>query len=461
MARLILASGVCILLIVGCAGTSSYEIVYTHRSIPSDVQSEWGYLQIYRMNWDGTNQQNLSNRDRNEYDAHARRDGQKIVFVVHGNHLYVMDRYMGTVSQVPNTEPYDVSYPKWSRQEIGDWFILFSHPASTIGSAIYRINPDGSGLMRITNPGPNQRDEFPDSVRDQYVVFDRQDLTSGDKDLYLKPLSGTGSELRLTNTPDQSEERPVVSNDGQLLAYRAWSSQGKEQIHVARFVSKIEIVVEKIIDLTPPAQINIHGIHFSPDDKELVISAEVSDVPSNWTNRRSEIFRVPLDGNPMKRLTQNKDEDYHPSASHIAITNWPQTYRALSLNLDDLKLLRAFRDQYLMSTAKGRFYVRFLYNHSEEVLRVLATHPELLTRMRTLIEENRHGISALLEGKEAIPAHPEEIISFLDDFAAKSSFVLRLAVSELRREMSVRHEKDRPFWGFNLSSFSNKLAANH
>jgi len=292
-------------------------------------------------------------------------------------------------------------------------------------------------------------------------VFDRHDSTSGDRDRYLKPLSDTGYELRLTNTPDQSEERPVVSNDGQLLAYRAWSSQGKEQIHVARFVSKIEIVVEKIIDLTPPAQINIHGIHFSPDDKELVISAEVSDVPSNWTNRRSEIFRVPLDGNPMKRLTQNKDEDYHPSASHIAITNWPQTYRALSLNLDDLKLLRAFRDQYLMSTAKGRFYVRFLYNHSEEVLRVLATHPELLTRMRTLIEENRHGISALLEGKEAIPAHPEEIISFLDDFAVKSLFVLRLEVLELRREMSVRHKKDQAFWGLNFDPFPNRLAANH
>jgi Tol biopolymer transport system component len=182
---------------------------------------------------------------------------------------------------VPNTQPYDVGYPKWSRREIGDWFILFSHPASSIGSAIYRINPDGSGFTRITNPGPNQKDEFPDSVRDQYVVFDRYDSISEDRDLYLKPLSGTGSELRLTNTPDQSEERPVVSNDGQLLAYRVWSNQGKEQIHVARFVTKIEIAVEKIIDLTPPAQINIHGIHFSPDDRELVISAEVSDVPSN------------------------------------------------------------------------------------------------------------------------------------------------------------------------------------
>jgi hypothetical protein len=413
------------------------------------------------MNWDGTNQQNLSNRDRDEYEGHARRDGQKIVFLVHGNHLYVMDRYTGTVSQVPNTQPYDVGYPKWSRREIGDWFILFSHPASSIGSAIYRINPDGSGFTRITNPGPNQKDEFPDSVRDQYVVFDRYDSISEDRDLYLKPLSGTGSELRLTNTPDQSEERPVVSNDGQLLAYRVWSNQGKEQIHVARFVTKIEIAVEKIIDLTPPAQINIHGIHFSPDDRELVISAEVSDVPSNWTNRRSEIFRVPLDGTSMKRLTQNKDEDYHPTASAVTLANWPQAYRGLSLNLDDLKLLRAFRDQYLMSTAKGRFYVKLLYNHSEEVLRVLAAHPELLTRMRTLIEENRNGISALLEGKEAALAHPEEIISFLEDFAAKSPFVLRLAVSELRREMSARDEKDRPFWGLNLDPFPNRLAANH
>lgn len=298
-------------LVHGCG-----SIVYVHRPTPSDQVSQWGYAQIYHMNMDGSNKENLSNRNRHEVQPDVRHDGGKIVFLAEANQITVMDTDGANVSPVPNG-PNDAGTPRWSRGQGGGWFILFSHPASYAGTAIYRINPDGTGLTKITSPGPHQRDGAADSIDDKHIVFSRYDQANNDdRDLYVKYLWDHSPEVRLTNTPNQSETLPVVSHNGKMLAYRVLRSGHDDQIHVAQFVTETSITVMHVIDLALPAETNISGIDFSPQDNELLVSVQVTiaDVPTNAIQRRQEIFRVRRDGSEQYRLTTNADEDVYPSA---------------------------------------------------------------------------------------------------------------------------------------------------
>ncbi len=131
----------------------------------------------------------------------------------------------------------------------------------------------------------------------------------------MKYIWDNRPEVRLTNTPNQAETLPVVSHDGKMLAFRvSLGINQDDQIHVARFTSATSITVMNVIDLNLPADINISGIDFSPDDQELFVSTQAADVPGNLVNRKHEIFRVRLDGSNQLRLTNNSDEDVYPSA---------------------------------------------------------------------------------------------------------------------------------------------------
>ncbi len=292
----------------GCA-----KVVYQHRDMAGE-EPTWGKAQIYSMWVNGWFKTNISNRDRFEYSPDVQHHSKKIVFLAAGNKIHIMDSNGSNVTEVP-TAPQDAGSPRWSRGEGGS-FILFSHPASTAQSAIYRIAPDGSALTKITSPSVTQKDEVADSIDDKHIVFSRYDSANNyDRDLYVKYIWDNRPEVRLTNTPDRSETLPVVSHDGNLLAYRVYFGVNQDdQVHVAMFDSPTSITVLHTVDLQLPADINISGIDFSRNDKELFISIQAEDVAGNLINRKQEIFRVLLNGSNQQRLTNNADEDVYPSS---------------------------------------------------------------------------------------------------------------------------------------------------
>lgn len=288
-------------------------VVYQHRDMAGE-EPTWGKTQIYRMWVNGWFKTNISNRDRYEYAPDIHHKSKKIVFLIEGNKIHIMDSNGSNVREVLNA-PMDAGSPRWSRGK-GGGFILFSHPFSTAQSAIHRIASDGSALTKITNPSVSQKDEVADSIDDKHIVFSRYDSANNhDRDLYVKYIWDNRPKVRLTNTPDTSETLPVVSHDGKLLAYRVSFGPGQDdQVHVAKFNGPASISVLHTIDLQPPADINISGIDFSRNDKELFISTQAKDVPGTLINRKQEIFRVRLDGSNQKRLTNNADEDVRPSS---------------------------------------------------------------------------------------------------------------------------------------------------
>lgn len=297
------------------ASPDSNKIVFVRQVSPDDNPSSWGNTQIFRMNNDGSNLVNLSNRNRSEKMPSVSYDSKQIVFVANANNLYFMAIDGSEMQLIPNAQN-DVGYPKWSRGNRGK-FILYNYPYSRANSAIYRINPDGSNLTQITHPAPNENDVQAVSIDDQYIIFRRFDQSSfpWKSDLYVKNIWDNSSEVLLTNTPPNCQLfLPVVSHNGKKLAYRVMNLMtGKDWIHIADFLSANTIIHENDLYLASPASMNISGIDFSADDKELIISLQANDVSASQISRKQEIFKVSLDGSNQIRLTLNSDMDEYPS----------------------------------------------------------------------------------------------------------------------------------------------------
>lgn len=289
------------------------DVVYVHTPYPFNGPS--GNSQIYKMKSDGNNPINLSNNAYYDFSPDVRHNGQQIVFTTvrsGPDRLYIMDITGSNVVSVPNTQAAD--FPKWSRE--ANPFIVFTYPAFSSTSAIYRIFPDGTGRTQVTFPGPNENDEIADVLDNKHIVFVRLDRANNfNRDLYVKYIWDNRPPVRLMNTPDRSETLPVISHDGQKLAFRVFLGAGQDdQVHVARLNGTSSITLLNTIDLNLPADINISGIDFSGDDTRLYISTQANDVAGNLINRKQEVFSVKLDGTDQRRLTINSDADNYPSA---------------------------------------------------------------------------------------------------------------------------------------------------
>jgi hypothetical protein len=79
---------------------------------------------------------------------------------------------------------------------------------------------------------------------------------------------------------------------------------------------------------------------------------------------------------------------------------WKTAYNTLFDSPSDLDLLRQYRNEFLIKTAKGKLYTRLLYNRSEKALQVLLQNPELMMEAKHLIEANKDAVSEVLNGNE-------------------------------------------------------------
>jgi Tol biopolymer transport system component len=177
---------------------------------------------------------------------------------------------------------------------------------------IWTVRTDGTGLREVTHPGPNQKDVGCDFYEDgKGIVLVRVDEPTGRSELYVTNFDGSQPVQRITNTPDISENLPVVSHDGKLLAYVAYSPDtGNAPI---RLMSVGSWTLVNEIAMQPPAAKAIRGLGFSCDDKRLFVSVESSDVSGTYQPYKFELFSIKIDGTDQTRVTENEVGDYFPS----------------------------------------------------------------------------------------------------------------------------------------------------
>ncbi len=210
----------------------------------SSNQAVWfdspAFNQIYTMNIDGSNIQNLTNGDlqwldpnvpaSNNFQPYWLKNGQISFLSNRGNgwsEVYIMDEDGSNVMRITYDQQHHYNM-FWSPDNQRIYFDVhgegFSSALGDGGWDIYSVNSNGVARTNVTND-PNHEDYDGDISPDgKKIVF----LKSGKKGLYIKNVDGTGTE---TLFYDGHAMSPDWSPDGSKIVFTS-ARDGHREIYV-------------------------------------------------------------------------------------------------------------------------------------------------------------------------------------------------------------------------------------
>lgn len=178
--------------------------------------------------------------------------------------------------------------------------------AFTSDNVIYTINPDGAGLLQLTQTGNGFQDRFPVWSPDgTKIAFGRTTFTAPSQ-IYVMNADGTNP-TRLSNNAF-SDRQPSWSPDGTRIAFIS-ARDGNDEIYVmnADGSNQTRLTNNNSFDWDPA---------WSPDGTRIAFAStrDFASTPGN-VNDFLELYVMNADGSNPVRLTNNTKGDGQPSWS--------------------------------------------------------------------------------------------------------------------------------------------------
>ena len=300
LARMILAS------IVVLGLTPPMVVVDAQARIAFSSERD-GNPEIYVMDADGKNQQNLTNHPDNDWYPSWSPDGKRIVFfsnrdghvhVIHGSptyEIYVMDADGGNQQNLTN-DPKDDRSPSWSPDGKRIAFHSNRDKDNPGNTDIYVMDADGGNLQKLTE-NPNE-DEYPSWSPDGKRVAFMSVREGRNHNIYVMDADG-GNLQKLTENL-KNNWFPSWSPDGKRIAFA--SDRKGDLVNFEIYVMDADggnqqrLTENRVYDWSPS---------WSPDGERI---AFMSDRDGN-----NEIYVMDADGGNQQNLTNNPHDDWSPA----------------------------------------------------------------------------------------------------------------------------------------------------